>query len=498
MLPILRAGLFCLSLFSTVLQAKPLTIGQALQHAVENHVQLKIAREEQTLRWYELKIQRQKFRPSLTLNASATLQNEDYFSERFQQKKIHVYPVLRFHTPWGTQLELYGDQSMGYEPSQSKKANALRVVFEQPLLQGNSYHVNTWSIENAKCLQEIQTWVMYQKINQVVYQGLVLYFSLIMQYQDKRLQEKRLTHQTRFHENLKVRIEAGRAPAQDLQVSSLQIKQFQHQLQQSDFEYRQSKRKFLEHIGWEATEAEIEIEHTALEAMMIGKESASKQILDWDQESLLALILNNDIEYKILHLNKVRLEHQWALEKEKQPFDLALRGDWTIGRYHVYGKGLNSTLLGSENDVNAYAFPYVHNRGNYSLQLLFTFPIVSSLQRQLPSVTLQAEVNKQRYEIAQHERYLQHYVHNLIEQIHMKKTQLMLSEEALALAERSYHNAQEKLEAGRTGMFELLVYLDRCQDAKHRLHQERIAYFEALINLDLVTGVLAEKWIKLQ
>ncbi len=461
--------------------AKPMDLKQAIACALENNIELKTALWDKAVRLDELHILKQKFSPQVSWNMSVSLQREIYYNEDFDEKKIHSYPSLRMLTPIGTQIELFTEQNIGYERYQKKSGTALHVVVEQPLLQGRRKVVNTWSIENASILNEIQELLHRQAIEHVIYGVIVNYHALVLANENIKLHHRWLAQSERFYENLKSKVEAGRAPLSDLVSSKLQVNQAQSYLDRAQFEYHQTMRKLIEFIGSE------EEDITVTQGFPIKKES-----FDFKGNEFVQVIADNDIETKIINLNIARTRTQLIVAKDQQLVDLKLRGDLTLGRYHVYGE---NSMYQELNDNGIYNSPFVHQNGNYSAHLLLSIPITGKDQRYHQVLATKIELKKLEYASWYHQKHLTAHAQNLLEQMALQNRQEQLAANAVTLAQKNYDDALLKLEAGRTSMFELVTLQERLHDAQMQYNTTLITYLDVMANLEYNAGLLAKKWI---
>lgn len=454
---------------------------QAIACAIENNPELKTALLDKTVRLHELHILKQKFSPQLLWNMSATVQREIYYNQDFDEKKLHSYPSLTMLTPIGTQIEIFTEQNIGYEQYQKKSGTALHVMVEQPLLQGRRKVVNTWSIENATILNEIQELLHHQAIEHVIYNVIVNYHALVLANENIRLHERWLMQSQRFYETLNCKVAAGRAPLSDLTSSKLQVNQAQSYLDRAKFEYRQTMRKLVEYLGSEEEEIEV-----------IQDFPIKKEHINFQENEFVQIIADNDIETKIINLNKARTHKQLIVAKDQQLVDLRLRGDLTLGRYHIYGE---DNFYQEFTDNNIFNAPFVHQNGNYSAQLLLSIPITGKDQRYHQVLAAKIELKKLEDASYHHQKHLIIHARNLLEQISLQKRQEQLSANAVMLAQKNYDDALLKLEAGRTSMFEVSMLQERLHDAQMQYNVTLIAYLDMMANLEYNAGLLTKKWL---
>jgi outer membrane protein TolC len=361
-------------------------------------------------------------------------------------------------------------------------------VIEQPLLKGARRSVNIWSIENTKVSNEIEELLLKQAIEQVIYAVIVHYHALHLSEQNVELQQRWTQQSQRFYDNQKARVELGRAPQSDLIPTQLQVNQAQSYLAAAHFESRQAKRKLLELIGSEIDQGNSQEINFAKETMI-----EKQEIRDYlDKSQLIQTVSNNDIETKIIKLNQERLQKQLIVAKDQQLIDVKLRGDWTIGRYHVYGENQLTPVL---NDDIMYNYPFVHQNGNYSAQLLVSIPLTGKDERHHQALATKMALKKLAIEEQFHRQQLDNYIQSLLEQVTLKKQQATLALESVMLAQKNYDDAVMKQEAGRTSMFEVVALGERLQDAQLNYNTNQIAYLDILANIDLSAGLLCEKWL---
>lgn len=458
--------------------AQTVSLKQAINLAIENNEELHDFYLDKKVRIHELRILKQKFTPQLYYNLALTLQNEDYFNDSFIEKKIHSYPSAKLFTPVGTQIEIYADQNSGYEKNESSSGSALHVVVEQPLLKGVRPVVNNWSINNAQLLNEIEDLLYTKALERIIYSVIMQYHVVQLAKENVTFQERWLHQSQRFFENLQVKVSAGRAPVSDLTASEFEIKQAENYLSQAQLGYRQEIRRLLELLG--SNDQDIQI--TSLD---LGKES-----FDYNDE-ILNTVYENDIETKIIKINKKRLKQQLLIVKDEQLVDLKLRGDVTMGRYHVRGEPNQNDL----SDKNLYNYPFVHQSGNYSAHLLLSVPITGKDRRNHQKLIVKTELEKLELESRNHAKSLQNLVVGLLEKAQLKKQQVALTRQALVLAQKNYDEAMMKLDAGRATLFEVVTLREKLHDAQMSQQATEISYLDIIANIELTAGLLAKKWL---
>ncbi|MCS5712116.1 TolC family protein [Candidatus Berkiella aquae] len=473
-----RLFVLVILLLTFSLEAKSLDLHEAIHIALENNLELKFAKFDETLRLHQLKILRQKFNPQLFFNASATIHHETYFQENFDEKKIHTYPSVKMMTPYGTQLEIFTEQNVGFERYQKSSGTALRISIEQPLLQGRRKLVNTWEINNAIILNDIQQLLFQQTQEQVIYQVIVDFRALQLCSENVTLQEHWLKNAKQFYQNMQEKVVAGRVAVNDLNAALLQVKQAEINLNQAQFEQTQAKRRLIENL------------HLTDESITFKLDEPKMSESRWSLPKVIDEVIANDIEGKVLTLNKERVAHQLVIAKDQNLPHLKLRGDWTVGRYHIYGEKADEF-----SDETVFGYPFVHDNGNYTAQMLLNIPLSDKQQRYHRILAARSEIEKLEYESQHHHLRMKNFATSLLEQIQVKKRQLQLAQESLKLAQKNYNDTLLKLEVGRSSLFEMVNQQERLLRAQMAKNANQIAYYNSVANLELNAGRLAKNWL---
>lgn len=460
--------------------AEKMDLKQAIDYALTHHIDLKLKDADREVRWHQLTVLQEKFSPQILLSMSGTIHHEEYFNEEFHEQKLHAYPTLRLQTPIGTVIELFTDQNIGYEQGQRKSGAALHVQIEQPLLQGRNKTVNTWSIENAKLLDDIEELARQKTIENIIYHVIVTYHTLLIQSKKIELQRRWLNQTEQFYDSMNSKWEADRAAKSDVSFAELNVKQAKIQLNQTQAEYRQALRLFCQAIGYDGEEITLKQDDYRLSFFPLS-----------NKDKWINTAIENDVETKILAINQERLTKELIVAKDSQLFDLKLRGNVTLGRYHIFGNQL-------ENDVSddyIYSYPFVHQNGNYSAELQLNIPITGKQGRYHQELSIRMAMLKMELEQMNHRRKLDNNITYLLESTELSDSQRELSKDTLEMAQRNYQNALLKYEAGRTSLFEVDMMRDKWRDAQNHFLAQEILFYNNLANLELHSGLLGKKWL---
>ncbi len=181
---------------------------------------------------------------------------------------------------------------------------------------------------------------------------------------------------------------------------------------------------------------------------------------------------------------------QLIIAKDKSLPELKLRGDWTLGRYHIYGEKSDNS-----SDENVFGYPFIHDNGNYTAQILLNVPLSNRDQKFHQVLAARSEYEKLEYEARFHQIKIRNFATSLLEQSQVKKKQLLLATESLKLAKNNYEDTLVKLEAGRSSLFELVSQQERLLNAQMAKSANQIAYYNSVANVELSAGTLGATWV---
>jgi outer membrane protein TolC len=131
--------------------------------------------------------------------------------------------------------------------------------------------------------------------------------------------------------------------------------------------------------------------------------------------------------------------------------------------------------------------------GDYSLLMKLTIPFGDeSTEREL----LQAKVAWRQAKIALKElkENIEISVQNTYRDIGMKWKQIELSQKTRELSRKQLDVELEKFKNNKSNNFQVVTYQDRLIDAEHDENSKKIAYLNALTELDMYLGTTLEHW----
>ena len=367
-------------------EAATLDLKQAIEYALAHHIDLKWMDADRQVRWHELSILQKKFSPQIVFSMSGTIHHEEYFNEKFDEQKLHAYPTLRLLTPIGTTIEIFSEQNIGYELGQKKTGAAIHVTIDQPLLKGRKKAVNTYALDNAKLVDEIESLAYQKTVDNIIYHVIVAYHTVLVNIKKKDLQTHWLNQSQLFYSALKSKWEAGRVSLNDVNIARFNLKQAEFQLNQTHLEIRQSLRKLCQLIGWEGEE------------MTLSPPSIQSQISLNQHNKWIETAFSHDLQARILNIRSEQLQNDLIVAKDQQRYELLWRANVTLGRYHIFGDAAET----DQSDDYIYTYPFVHQSGNYSTELQINIPLTGKSSRYHQELSVRTAIEKLEMEKEKH------------------------------------------------------------------------------------------------
>jgi outer membrane protein TolC len=216
-------------------------------------------------------------------------------------------------------------------------------------------------------------------------------------------------------------------------------------------------------------------QHTSIEPT----ESIEVEPVELKLATLLQLVFTNRPEYRqalvALSVAETRLlsaknTQLWRMDLETR-YNMTDSGGYAVGALEEESSGA----------------------GDYSLLMKLTIPFGDeSTEREL----LQAKVAWRQAKIALKElkENIEISVQNTYRDIGMKWKQIELSQKTRELSRKQLDVELEKFKNNKSNNFQVVTYQDRLIEAEHDENSKKIAYLDALTELDMYLGTTLEHW----
>jgi len=176
-------------------------------------------------------------------------------------------------------------------------------------------------------------------------------------------------------------------------------------------------------------------------------------------------------------LNVERVKISLMRARSEQHWDLNLTGSYERAR---------SDVIPGDATKNAV----------WQVGLALDIPLYGSLKRGIRSslLTAENELRKMLIQLQKTEDDLRLEVRDTLRQIRTNAQQITLAARARELSEKKLEIELEKLKAGKTTNFQLVTYQDELRNLKINELSARIAYLNALTDLDRTMGMTVNTW----
>ncbi|MCI5137968.1 MAG: TolC family protein, partial [Candidatus Electrothrix sp. AR1] len=215
--------------------------------------------------------------------------------------------------------------------------------------------------------------------------------------------------------------------------------------------------------------------HTLIEPI----ESMKVEPVELKLATLLQLVFTNRPEYRQALVALSMAQTDLLLAKNKQLWQLDLET-----RYNMTDSG--GYTIGSLEEESSGA-------GDYSVAMKLKIPFGDeSTEREL----LRAKVAWRQAKIALQElkENIEISVQNTHRDIGMKWKQVELSQKARELSRKQLDVELEKFKNNKSSNFQVVSYQDRLIEAEHDENNKKMAYLNALTELDMYLGTTLEHW----
>ncbi|HNV69438.1 MAG TPA: TolC family protein [Candidatus Ozemobacteraceae bacterium] len=339
------------------------------------------------------------------------------------------------------------------------------VNLSQPLLKGAGHAYATADRRFAR-LGEIED-VLRLKETVMGQVTIVIkaYRALLQAKWTREINASALARARQQYQMNQVLIEMGRMPRMELIQSESDVANRELSYQLAVNGYDQARISLLKLLDLNVETLIEPVEDLALPEFRLDEDAVLKRI-HAHQPSYLTTLLN--VERVKISLMRARSEQHW---------DLNLTGSYERAR---------SDVIPGDATKNAV----------WQVGLALDIPLYGSLKRGIRSslLTAENELRKMLIQLQKTEDDLRLEVRDTLRQIRTNAQQITLAARARELSEKKLEIELEKLKAGKTTNFQLVTYQDELRNLKINELSARIAYLNALTDLDRTMGMTVNTW----
>uniref|UniRef100_UPI0040565F5A TolC family protein n=1 Tax=Candidatus Electrothrix sp. TaxID=2170559 RepID=UPI0040565F5A len=443
-----------------------MTLAEAVTLALRHSRTVESAYLDRLVQRFDLKIAQDKFLPDAYLFSSAV--QEDVAGESAHRTEISGEAVLK--VPTGGAFSLTWSQPV--HTSQDDQwfddfGNDIALSFTQPLLKGGGVQVNRADQILAEYKEHNNVLTLQTTLMDTITQVVHAYRSLLLARRGLEIHRSSLERSQELLESDQMLVKEGRKARVDLIENEANVASRELRLMTSQNDVETKKLDLLKLLDIDR--------HTLIEP----SDSIKAEPVTLKLATLLELVFTNRPEYQQA-LNTLKIaETNMLLAKNHQLWQLDLET-----RYNMTDSG--GYMLDSLEEESSGA-------GDYSVAMKLTIPFGDeSIKHEL----LQTKVAYRKAKIALQElrENLQISVQNTYRDIGMQWKQVELSQKARALSQKQLDIELEKLKSGQSSNFQVMTYQDRLITAQYDENSKKIAYLNALTDLDKFLGTTLEHW----
>ena len=469
---ILVALLFAMSCGSPAVAApseqevQNMSLAEAVTLALRHSRTVESAYLDRLLEKFDLKTAQDKFSPDFSLFSSAS--QADREGKSSYSTEVGGEAVLK--VPTGGEFSLTWSQPVHTSDNDQwldNFGNDLVLSFTQPLLKGGGVQVNRADqvlaeYEERNNLLRLKE-ILIDTITQVVY----AYRRLLLARRGLEINRLSFKRAKELLERNRILIEEGRKAKVDIieNEASVANQELRFMISQNDVETKKLDLLKLLDID----------RHTLIEPI----ESMKVEPVELKLATLLQLVFANRPEYRqaLVALNMAQTnlllaknKQLWQLDLETQ-YNMTDSGGYTVGSLEEESSGA----------------------GDYFVAMKLKIPFGDeSTEREL----LRAKVAWRQAKIALQElkENIEISVQNTHRDIGMKWKQVELSQKARELSQKQLDVELEKFKNNKSSNFQVVTYQDRLIEAEHDENSKKMAYLNALTELDMYLGTTLEHW----
>jgi outer membrane protein TolC len=434
-----------------------LSLDECIALGLRENTAIRSAYLDRIAQRFDLKVAEARMDPQLAIVLSQ-LQSRDM---RQTETLRSAAPTMTMLLPTGAQLSLAYTRTTS---SEQRGYTALSYQLRQPLSKGAGTTINALPVQNARLLDRIRKLQLLDTVGRTVVAIASAYRELQRLQWQEQIAEESLARSRQLLAVNDALIAAGRmAPIEMVQtqadLASLEVARLElgQQLARA--------RAVLANLVGLARGRSL----SASDAL-----AADVRAVDAQQALLTALDRQAQFQAQLLTLEMTR--NQLLSARDNLAWDIALLAGGEFSRSQQGG-----------------AFPVAQtSRGQYlGVQLSIPLPDLAARQAW---VQAQVQLEQSQLQLELSRRELEQRITDAVQDVHARWRQIQLGVNAAALSRRKLEIEQEKLRAGRSSNFQLLSYQGDLRQADNAVLNARIAYLNAVTELEFQQGSLLDRW----
>ncbi|MEG4036225.1 TolC family protein [Microcoleus sp. S36b_A4] len=344
--------------------------------------------------------------------------------------------------------------------SEGSLSQNLTLNFTQPLLRGAGVAVNRAPIEIARLSEKRNILSLKSKLIEIITEVVLTYRELIKAQEQVKISQSSLEIARQELQTNQVLIEAGRLAKVDIFTSEKAVADREVTVLASEEQLKKARLALLQVLDLDRN------------LNIIARESAAVQTNPLDFDNVLPLALSNSPDYLQVQLDREIAKYNLLVAENNRKWKLDVNAS-------INNNATN--LSDSSSDLRA-GLVLTRDFGNRGIERDFQNSRVKLLQAE----NMLKESN-QKLEVE---------VRNAIRDINLNLKQVELAQRSRELAQKQLEIERDKrtLGVGTSRSIDIVTFQKDLIEARNAELNARIAYFNALTNLDKIIGTTLETW----
>ncbi|MEG4626526.1 TolC family protein [Microcoleus sp. w1-18aA5] len=344
--------------------------------------------------------------------------------------------------------------------SEGSLSQNLTLNFTQPLLRGAGVAVNRAPIEIARLSEKRNILSLKSKLIEIITEVILTYRELIKAQEQVKISQSSLEIARQELQTNQVLIEAGRLARVDIFTSEKAVADREVTVLASEEQLKKARLALLQVLDLDRN------------LNIIARESAAVQTNPLDFDNVLPLALSNSPDYLQVQLDREIAKYNLLVAENNRKWKLDVNAS-------INNNATN--LSDSSSDLRA-GLVLTRDFGNRGIERDFQNSRVKLLQAE----NMLKESN-QKLEVE---------VRNAIRDINLNLKQVELAQRSRELAQKQLEIERDKrtLGVGTSRSIDIVTFQKDLIEARNAELNARIAYFNALTNLDKIIGTTLETW----
>ncbi|MEG5037846.1 MULTISPECIES: TolC family protein [unclassified Microcoleus] len=345
--------------------------------------------------------------------------------------------------------------------SEDSLSQNLRLNFTQPLLRGAGVAVNRAPIEIARLSEKRNILSLKSRLIETITKVILTYRELIKAQEQVKISQSSLESARQQLEINQVLIEAGRVAKVEIFTSEKAVADREGTVLASEEQLKKARLALLQVLDLDRN------------LNIIAREDAAVQTNPLDFSNILPLALSNSPDYLQGQLDREIAKYQLLVAENKRKWKLDVNASYNNNA---------TNLSDSSSDLRA-GLVLTREFGNREIERDFQNSRVKLLQ---------AENNLKEYN-----QKLEVEVRNAIRDINLNLKQVELAQKSRELAQKQLEIERGKRKLGvesSRSIIDIVTFQKDLIEAKNAELNARIAYFNALTNLDKIIGTTLDTW----